>query len=98
MDLTTKAYGYHPVGRVLFGVLLLGALGIGLMRVTVKGLERVEPPQEIKMPLPPTGEDVLSAADVRQWRQEFLWHRSVRKSCFNPWIDSDLCTRSPQQL
>lgn len=98
MHSTMRSYGDRPVARVLLGLLFLGALGIGLMQVTVKGLERVEPPQEVKMPAPVTGEDVLSAADARQWRQEFLWHRSVRKSCFNPWIDGDLCTRSAQQL
>lgn len=80
------------------GLLLLAAFGIGLMAVGTKPLEKIKPPEEVKAQAPINQEDVLSAADARQWRQEFLWHRNIRKTCANSWIDDKKCARVTQGL
>lgn len=73
-------------------------LALALMAVKIKGLEKIKRPEELKAPIPPSQEDVLSTADALQWRQEFLWHRTIAKVCPNPWIDDQPCRRMAELL
>jgi hypothetical protein len=95
---TIKVYRRESLAASLCGFLLVVAVGIGLLQVKVKALEKIKAPEEVKASAPISREDVLSAADARQWRQEFLWHRTIRKFCGNSWIDNDLCVRTNQHL
>jgi hypothetical protein len=94
----TKACGVGSLAKSFCGLLLVTVVGVGLMEVRIEAPEQLRPAKEVKAWAPVTQEDVLSAADVRQWRQEFLWHRNIRKSCPNAWIDDALCARMTQRL
>jgi hypothetical protein len=95
---TIKVYRRESLTASLCGFLLVVAVGIALMEVKIKAPEKTREREEVKVAAPINRKDVLSAADARQWRQEFLWHRNIRKFCWNAWIDDDLCDRTNQHL
>jgi len=70
---------------------------MALMAVRVKGHEEIKTPDVMKTPVPASQEEV-SAADALQWRQEFLWHRSIPKVCANSWIGDQACARVTDRL
>ena len=78
---------------------LLVVLGVGLIGVKGKGVERITAPEVAKAPASSSQRgDVLSVADTLEWRQEFLWHRTIAKICPNPWIDDKPCARIAGRL
>ena len=94
-----KVYRKHSLAKSISAFFFLVVLGVGLMAVKVKGLERITAPKVAKAPARSSqGGDVLSAADALEWRQEFLWHRTIAKICPNPWIDDKPCARVVGQL
>ena len=95
---STKIYRDNSLGKSVCSFLLLVAIGVGLITVQIKANEKIKSPEEVKSVCADKRGDVLSAADSRQWRQEFLWHRTIRKSCVNPWIDDEHCARIIQEL
>lgn len=95
---TAKVYRDYWMARSISGFLLVVGIGFGLMAVKVKGLEKIKAPKDVKGPASTSWEDVLSPADVRQWRQEFLWHRNIPKFCANRWIEDKECARITQRL
>src|SRR5215469_16799608 len=82
----TQVCRNHSLGKSISGFFFVIALGIGLLGVKTNGLERPKAPEVLKAPVPSNHDDVLSAADALEWRQEFLWHRTIAKICPNPWI------------
>jgi len=93
-----EAYGVGSLAKSICGLLLVIFVGVGLMELKIEAPEQIRSAKEVKASAPVSEEDVLSPADVRQWRQEFLWHRNIRKSCPNAWIDDELCARMTQRL
>jgi len=85
------------VVKAISGFFVVVALAVALLAVSMKGLEEIKAPKVIKAPVPPSQKDV-SAADVLQWRQEFLWHRTIPKLCPNPWMDHQPCSRITERL
>lgn len=81
----------HSLSKSLFAFVFLVALGGLLLKVNINFPEKAQMPAVVR-------EDVLSAADARQWRQEFLWRRNMEKVCKNAWIDDDLCVRAINRL
>ena len=77
---------------------LLIAVAVGLTQVKIEPGEAIKAPKEIKARAPISHDDVLSAADAREWRQEFLWHRNIKKFCTNTVMDDHLCTRVSRRL
>jgi hypothetical protein len=70
---------------------------MALMAVRMNGHEEIKTPDVRKTPVPASQDDV-SAADALQWRQEFLWHRSIPKVCANAWIGDHACARVTERL
>lgn len=93
----TKVCRNYSVVKTISGFLVVVSLALALMTVKVKGLEEVKAPELINAPATPSQDD-MSAADTLQWRQEFLWHRSIPKVCPNPWINDHLCARVTNRL
>ena len=81
----------HSLAKSLCTFAFLVALGSLLLKVNIRFPEKAQMPAVIR-------EDVLSAADAREWRQEFLWRRNMEKVCKNAWIDDDLCVRAIKRL
>lgn len=94
----TKVYRDDSLARSISALLMVVSLGVGLTALRVKGLEKGQAPKNVKAPAPASREDVLSPADVRQWRQEFLWHRHFPRFCAHSSIDDKACSRVTQQL
>ena len=94
----TKVYRDSSLARSISAFLMVVSLGVGLTAFRVKGLEKSQAPKNVKAPAPTSREDVLSPADVRQWRQEFLWHRQFPRFCAHSSIDDKACSRVTQQL
>jgi len=86
------------VARSISGFFVVVALAVALMAVRMKGLEKIKAPEVLKAPVLSSQDDVLSAADALQWRQEFLWHRTIPKVCPNPWINNQPCARITERL
>lgn len=93
-----EVYRDNSVARSISAFLLVVALSVGLTTLKVKGLENGQAPKNVKAPAPTNREDVLSPADVRQWRQEYLWHRNFPRFCAHSSIDDKACSRVTQQL
>jgi len=85
------------VGQAFSGFCVVVALATALMAVRMKGHEEIKTPEVMKAPVPASRDDV-SAADALQWRQEFLWHRSIPKVCANSWIGDQACARVSERL
>ena len=83
----------NAISRFLFVL----AVGIGLTSLKVDRLENLKAP-ELKTSASGSREDVLSAADALQWRQEFFWHRQIVKMCPNAWVDGKPCLRTAKRL
>jgi hypothetical protein len=94
-----KVHRKHSLAKSIPAFFFLVVLGVGLMAVKVKGLERITEPEVARAPASSSqGGDVLSAANTLEWRQEFLWHRTIAKICPNPWIDDKPCARIAGRL
>lgn len=87
----------YSAGQAFSGFCVVVAIAMALMAVRMKGHEEIKTPQLMKAPVPASQDDV-SAADALQWRQEFLWHRSIPKVCANSWIGDQACTRLTARL
>ena len=88
----------NSLAKSVCAFLLVVFLGVGLMKVKIESTEQIRPAEDVKASAPITPEDVLSAADAREWRQEFLWHRNIRRFCPNAWIAERPCARMTQRL
>ena len=86
-----RARAGHSLPKSLCSFVFLVAFGGLLLKVNIRPPEKAQMPAVVR-------EDVLSAADARQWRQEFLWRRNMEKVCKNAWIDDNLCVRAINRL
>lgn len=88
----------HSVVKAISGFFAVVALALALMAVGMRGFARIKAPEVFKAQVPSSQDDVLSAADVLEWRLEFLWHRTILKVCPNPGIDNQPCARITERL
>jgi hypothetical protein len=84
--------------KAIFGLFVVVALAVALMAIGLKGMKKIKAPEVVKASVPVRQNDMLSATDAREWRQEFLSHRKVPKVCPNPWIDEQQCVRMTGRL
>lgn len=82
----------HSLFKSLCTLAGVVALGILLLKVKISSSNQAQLPSDV------VSEDVLSPADAREWRQEYLWRRDMKKACSNSWIDDDLCTRAKKRI
>ena len=93
----SRVHRQNSVEKAISGFLFVLAVGIGLTSVMVNRPVKSRAP-EPKSSVSVSHDDVLSAADALQWRQEFVWHRKTLKICPNAWIDEKPCLRTAKQL
>lgn len=96
----SRMYRKDSLEKTISSFLFVIAVVIGLLSVKTVKTERAEENKasELKTSALLSRDDVLSAADALQWRQEFVWHRGTPKICPNVWIDDTPCRRMAKRF
>jgi hypothetical protein len=97
LSTSTNMCRSYSAGQAFSGFCVVVALAMALMAVRMKGHEEIKTTEVMKAAVPASQDDV-SAADALQWRQEFLWHRSIPKVCASSWIGDQACARATGRL
>jgi hypothetical protein len=97
LSTSTNMCRSYSAGQAFSGLCVVLAIAMALLAVRMKGHEEIKTPQLMKAPVP-TSQDDVSAADALQWRQEFLWQRSIPKVCASSWIGDQACARVTGRL